>query len=72
MSEEYTNRESEAKPGDIIETINGNRYLILANGMQAYIGNKDMNRSDKNELLPTRHDNRCLIVGKAKIKKRHR
>jgi hypothetical protein len=37
--------EADAVPGDIIETPNGNRYLVLPNDQLAYIGNRILTKS---------------------------
>lgn len=53
-------KESETTAGDIIETPNGNRYLVLPGGLQAYIGNRDLERSEG--LIETRSDGPCELL----------
>ncbi len=53
--------EKEALAGEIIETPNGNRYLILPNRKQAYIGNRELHRSEG--LLEPREDGPCKLLG---------
>lgn len=56
--------EREVAPWSVIETLNGNRYVVLPNRMQAYIGNAELDRSDKSMLLPERPDSSVRVVGR--------
>lgn len=53
--------EKEAMPGDIIEVSNGNRYLVLPNRKQAYIGNKNLHLSEG--LVEPIDHNPCKRLG---------
>lgn len=63
--------EGKCNSGDIIETYNGNRYLILdleGKGLvQFYVGNADPGRIPKDEMLDVRPNGQCKVVGKAKF-----
>lgn len=56
--------ESETVPGDLYETPNGNRYLVLPNNQVAYLGNKVHSRSqgliDKTGL-------ECKVLGRVQL-----
>jgi hypothetical protein len=52
--------ERDTVPGDIIETPNGNRYLVLPEGKQAYIGNRNLGRSEG--LVEVRPEGRCRLL----------
>ena len=56
-------KERDAKLGDIIETHNGNRYLMCERG-QIYVGNADPDRVESDNWIPVRLDSRCKIVGR--------
>jgi hypothetical protein len=56
-------KERDAKIGDIIQTHNGNRYLVFSRG-QLFVGNEDPSRVEDDEWLPTNPDNECKVVGK--------
>lgn len=58
-----TDKEADAAIGDVIETPNGNRYLVGTRG-HFYIGNRDETRADWNESVPMRPNGRCKIIGK--------
>lgn len=53
-------KENETTAGDIIETPNGNRYLVLPDGRQAYIGNRELARSEG--LSTSRPDGPCELL----------
>lgn len=53
--------EKDLVPGDIFETDNGNRYVVLPNGMQAYLGNKVLQRSQG--LTRARPEASCRVLG---------
>ncbi len=56
-------KERDAKVGDIIETRNGNRYLVCARG-QLYVGNADSNRVERDSWIAGQPDSVCIVVGK--------
>lgn len=49
-------RERDLRPGDVFKTPNGNLYVSLPNGKQAYIGNSDFGRSTMTEFEDPRLD----------------
>jgi hypothetical protein len=53
--------EHAAVPGDVIETENGNRYVVLPNGLLAYLGNRVLRRSTG---LIERTGASCTILGR--------
>jgi hypothetical protein len=61
--------EGDYSSGDIIETVNGNRYLFVeleGRGLvQFYVGNSDPTRIPKDEILEVRPTGACMLVGKA-------
>lgn len=59
--------EKEAVPGDVIEVSNGNRYLVLPDLRQAYVGNKSLRLSEG--LVEPRLDNSCKLVGRVVLPK---
>ena len=63
MKKEKVVLEKEAKIGDIIEVPNGNRYLILANRRQIYMGNRELSRTPQDETVKERSEQPCTIVG---------
>lgn len=57
--------EREASHGDIIETSNGNRYLIqdLPSGrVQFYVGNACPALTDLSSAIPERPDSMCVVI----------
>lgn len=60
VSDEMDTLERDTVPGDIIETPNGNRYIVLPGEKQAYIGNREFRLSDK--LTPCNPEGRCKIL----------
>ena len=52
--------ERDTVPGDIIETPNGNRYLVLPKGRQAYIGNRKLHLSEG--LVEVRPEGPCRLL----------
>lgn len=67
--------EGKCSPGDIIETSNGNRYLILdlegKGRVQFYVGNADPERIPKDEMLEVRPNGPCEVVGRAEFNAVH-
>jgi len=49
-------KEKDAVPGDIIQAASGNRYLVMPNGKQLYVGNRNMERVPVEEFVPCRPD----------------
>lgn len=60
--------EKEVDIGDVIETMNGNRYVVLPSRHLAYIGNEDMSRADETEFVRYNPHARCKIVGRLEMK----
>lgn len=56
-------KEKDAPVDSIIETKNGNRYLILENRCQIYLYNKNFYRSDDRAQLKERSNNEIPVVG---------
>lgn len=57
-------QEKQAKPGDVIETANGNRYLVLPNRKQLYVGHKESWRIPESECVNERSESPCQVVGR--------
>ena len=60
-------KEKDCKPGDIIQTANGNRFLVLPNRRQIYVGNKSFGRIAEQDTLRERSESDCEVVGKLDI-----
>lgn len=56
--------EGQTVPGDVIEHEDGSRYVVLANGSLAYLGNRVMSRST--DLLG-RSGRPCRILGRMSL-----
>lgn len=56
-------RQSEAKPGDVIENEQGMRYLVLPNRRQVYVGNKSAGRISDIDTVAERSNQECKVVG---------
>lgn len=61
----YNRKEDDAKIGEVIETRNGNRYVVLPDGLLGYIGNADSKRADPKRLSLARPTQSCAILGQA-------
>ena len=57
-------REAETKVGDVIETTNGSRFLVLPSRQQLYLGNADPRRSTgHHDVVSELSNGVCRVVG---------
>lgn len=54
----------EAQVWDVVESRNGNRYVVLPGDLMAYVGNRDSSRSDRASLGPFRPEWEVAVVGR--------